>query len=44
MANLSKSILSSSTDLSSTLSEGTLRTLPGVDPCDGFYATILERP
>jgi 16S rRNA (cytosine967-C5)-methyltransferase len=23
---------------------GVLRTLPGVHPCDGFYATILERP
>jgi 16S rRNA (cytosine967-C5)-methyltransferase len=43
MANLSKSILSSSIDLSSTLREGTLRSLPGVHPCDGFYAIILER-
>jgi 16S rRNA (cytosine967-C5)-methyltransferase len=23
--------------------EGALRTLPGVDPCDGFYAVVLER-
>lgn len=23
--------------------EGALRTLPGVDPCDGFYAAVLER-
>ncbi len=44
MAHLSKSLLNSSLDLSSTLREGTLRTLPGVHPCDGFYATILERP
>jgi 16S rRNA (cytosine967-C5)-methyltransferase len=36
--------LRTSVDLSSTLREGTLRTLPGVHPCDGFYATILERP
>ncbi len=24
--------------------DGALRTLPGIDPCDGFYAVILERP
>jgi 16S rRNA (cytosine967-C5)-methyltransferase len=24
--------------------DGALRTLPGVDPCDGFYAVVLERP
>ena len=23
--------------------DGVLRTLPGVDPCDGFYAVVLER-
>jgi 16S rRNA (cytosine967-C5)-methyltransferase len=23
--------------------DGALRTLPGVDPCDGFYAVVLER-
>ncbi len=23
--------------------EGALRTLPGVDPCDGFFAVVLER-
>ncbi len=23
--------------------EGAVRTLPGVDPCDGFYAVVLER-
>jgi 16S rRNA (cytosine967-C5)-methyltransferase len=44
MAHLAKSILHPSTDLSSTLREGTLRTLPGVHPCDGFYAVVLERP
>ena len=43
-AHLAKSILHPSTDLSSTLREGTLRTLPGVHPCDGFYAVVLERP
>jgi 16S rRNA (cytosine967-C5)-methyltransferase len=42
--NLSKSVLNPSIDLSSTLREGTLRTLPGVHPCDGFYATVIERP
>jgi len=24
--------------------DGALRTLPGLDPCDGFYAVVLERP
>ena len=24
--------------------DGALRTLPGVDPCDGFYAVVLQRP
>lgn len=24
--------------------DGALRTLPGIDPCDGFYAVVLERP
>jgi hypothetical protein len=23
--------------------DGALRTLPGVQPCDGFYAVVLER-
>jgi hypothetical protein len=23
--------------------DGVLRTLPGVCPCDGFYAVVLER-
>jgi 16S rRNA (cytosine967-C5)-methyltransferase len=27
----------------SMLRDGALRTLPGVDPCDGFYAVVLER-
>jgi hypothetical protein len=22
---------------------GALRTLPGIHPCDGFYAVVLER-
>ena len=26
------------------LAAGALRTLPGVHPCDGFYAVVLERP
>jgi 16S rRNA (cytosine967-C5)-methyltransferase len=29
---------------SESVANGTLRTLPGVDPCDGFYAVVLERP
>jgi 16S rRNA (cytosine967-C5)-methyltransferase len=28
---------------SSAVSNGALRTLPGVHPCDGFYAAVLER-
>jgi 16S rRNA (cytosine967-C5)-methyltransferase len=44
MAHLAESILDPSTDLSSALREGTLRTLPGIHPCDGFYAVVLERP
>ena len=44
MTGLAESILSPSTDLSSALREGTLRTLPGVHPCDGFFAIVLERP
>jgi 16S rRNA (cytosine967-C5)-methyltransferase len=42
--SLSKSLLNPAIDLSSSLREGTLRTLPGVHPCDGFYAVVLERP
>jgi 16S rRNA (cytosine967-C5)-methyltransferase len=26
------------------IQSGALRTLPGLDPCDGFYAVVLERP
>lgn len=31
------------TDLSSLTSGAYLRTLPGVHPCDGFFAAILEK-
>jgi 16S rRNA (cytosine967-C5)-methyltransferase len=31
------------TDLSSLTSGPYLRTLPGIHPCDGFFAAILER-
>jgi 16S rRNA (cytosine967-C5)-methyltransferase len=31
-------------DLDSLLSGSYLRTLPGVHPCDGFFAAILESP
>jgi 16S rRNA (cytosine967-C5)-methyltransferase len=27
----------------SMVRDGALRTLPGIDPCDGFYAVVLER-
>lgn len=30
-------------DLTSTVREGALRTLPGVHGCDGFFAVVLER-
>ena len=30
-------------DLDSLLSGRYLRTLPGVQPCDGFFAAVLER-
>ena len=30
-------------DMSSAVREGTLRTLPGVHGCDGFFAVVLER-
>jgi 16S rRNA (cytosine967-C5)-methyltransferase len=29
--------------LRSAVRDGALRTLPGVHPCDGFYATVFER-
>ena len=32
------------TDPASLVRDGALRTLPGVNPCDGFYAVVLERP
>ncbi len=31
------------TDLDSLLSGAYLRTLPGIHPCDGFFAAIIER-
>jgi 16S rRNA (cytosine967-C5)-methyltransferase len=34
---------SSTTLLSSAVRDGALRTLPGVHPCDGFFAVVLER-
>jgi 16S rRNA (cytosine967-C5)-methyltransferase len=33
-----------STNTQSALREGTLRTLPGIHPCDGFFSAVLERP
>jgi 16S rRNA (cytosine967-C5)-methyltransferase len=30
-------------DPAGMIRDGALRTLPGVDPCDGFYAVVLER-
>ena len=36
-------ILREDVDLPSLIRDGTLRTLPGVHPCDGFYSVILER-
>ncbi|QHN05561.1 RNA methyltransferase [Granulicella sp. WH15] len=30
-------------ELKGMVRDGALRTLPGVDPCDGFYAVVLER-
>jgi 16S rRNA (cytosine967-C5)-methyltransferase len=35
--------LSSALDISSLLSGPYLRTIPGVHPCDGFFAAMLER-
>lgn len=31
-------------DTASMVRHGALRTLPGTQPCDGFYAAVLERP
>jgi 16S rRNA (cytosine967-C5)-methyltransferase len=36
-------VLLSGLNLGSAVREGTLRTLPGVHGCDGFFAVILER-
>ncbi len=36
-------ILNPQLDLATLTRDGALRTLPGIHPCDGFYATILER-
>jgi 16S rRNA (cytosine967-C5)-methyltransferase len=30
-------------EMASAVRDGALRTLPGVHPCDGFYAVVLER-
>jgi 16S rRNA (cytosine967-C5)-methyltransferase len=35
-------VLREGIDLSSAVREGSLRTLPGVQNCDGFFATVLE--
>lgn len=35
-------VLNADTDLRSAMRDGALRTLPGVHPCDGFFATVLE--
>ncbi|HZY63394.1 MAG TPA: transcription antitermination factor NusB [Edaphobacter sp.] len=35
-------IMNGSVDLNSIVRNGSLRTLPGVHPCDGFFATVLE--
>jgi 16S rRNA (cytosine967-C5)-methyltransferase len=35
-------ILRQDADLTSAIREKALRTLPGVHPCDGFFATVLE--
>lgn len=34
--------LKESADLSAAVREGSLRTLPGIQNCDGFFATVLE--
>jgi 16S rRNA (cytosine967-C5)-methyltransferase len=36
-------ILLNGVELDSAVRDGTLRTLPGVHGCDGFYAVVLER-
>jgi 16S rRNA (cytosine967-C5)-methyltransferase len=35
--------LSSALDISSLLAGPYLRTIPGVHPCDGFFAALIER-
>jgi len=35
-------VLNSDANLRSVVREGNLRTLPGIHPCDGFFATVLE--
>ena len=37
-----RGILSDGVELKSMVRAGALRTLPGVHPCDGFYAAVLE--
>lgn len=37
-------VLKEGTDLASAVREGSLRTLPGVQSCDGFFAAVLEAP
>jgi 16S rRNA (cytosine967-C5)-methyltransferase len=36
-------ILGDGVELDSAVRDGALRTLPGVNGCDGFYAVVLER-
>jgi hypothetical protein len=35
-------VLRQDADLASAVRDGALRTLPGVHPCDGFFATVFE--
>jgi len=37
-------VLKEGTDLAAAVQDGSLRTLPGVQNCDGFFAAILEAP
>lgn len=44
MAGLAEAgILRNDLELTSAVRDGNLRTLPGVHPCDGFFAAVLER-
>ncbi len=36
-------ILKDGVELGSAMRDGVLRTMPGVHPCDGFFAVVLER-